>query len=62
MISKRKLRFVQISPTLGACEYCNTQFSGTEESIRQQFQLHNCERQDSGQEAAHVLGEAIQDK
>ncbi len=52
MISKRKLRYVQISPSLAVCEYCDTQFSGNEEEIRQQFQLHKCERQDANQDAA----------
>jgi len=54
MISKRKLRFVQITPPLGICEYCNTQFSGNEKDIRQQFQSHKCERQDSDQDATRV--------
>ena len=33
MISKRKLRFVQMTPLLAVCEYCNTQFSGSEEDV-----------------------------
>ena len=57
MISKRKLRFVQMTPLLAVCEYCNTQFSGSEEDVRQQFQSHKCERQDSDQDAVHMLGE-----
>ncbi len=56
MISKRKLRFVQMTPLLALCEYCNTQFSGSEEDIRQQFQSHKCEHQNSGQDDVHILG------
>ena len=62
MISKRKLRFVQISPTLGICEYCKAHFSGSEEGIRQQFQSHKCELQDSDPHAARILGEATEDQ
>lgn len=58
MISKRKLRFAQMTPLLAICEYCDTQFSGSEEDVRQQFQLHKCERQDSDQDAVHLVGEA----
>lgn len=58
MISKRKLRFVQMTPLFAVCEYCNTQFSGSEDEVRQQFQSHKCERHDS----AHDDGLATQDE
>ncbi len=61
MISKRKLRFAQITPPLAVCEYCSTQFSGSEEEIRLQFQSHKCERHESQQDAP-ILGEAANRK
>ena len=33
MISKRNLRFLQMTPLLAVCEYCNPQFSGSEEDV-----------------------------
>jgi hypothetical protein len=59
MISKRKLRFVQFTPPLAVCEYCSTQFSGSEGEIRQQFQSHKCERHD--EDGAHTVGAASAD-
>ena len=57
MISKRKLRFVHMTPLFAVCEYCNTHFEGGEEEVRQQFQSHKCERHDAVQDA----GQATQD-
>ncbi len=52
MISKRKLRFARMTPLLGVCDYCNTQFEGTEDQVRQLFHSHHCERKDADQPGA----------
>ena len=47
---------------LGICEYCNTQFSGAEEEIRQQFHSHKCERPDTDQQSSHPISVTCGDK
>lgn len=63
MIDKRKLRFVQITPAEGMCQYCNKRFSGSEEEIRQQFHTHKCERQQGplGEEWRSSSGPSTED-
>lgn len=61
MIGKRTLRFVRITPLLAKCGYCNTEFSGSEGDIRQQFESHKCEPKDFAQDTAGITREATED-
>jgi hypothetical protein len=62
MIDKRTLRFVRITPLLAKCGYCNTEFSGNEGDIRQQFESHKCERRDFARDTPTVMREEAEDK
>lgn len=62
MISKRKLRFTRITPLLGICDYCRSQFSGSEDEIRQQFHAHKCEREDPQDDGALILSDTTENQ
>jgi hypothetical protein len=65
---KRKLRIVREdngTPLLGVCEYCNMQFGATlvslgedeQTSVQEQFEAHQCKREDVNQAAARIITE-----
>ena len=68
-MAKRKFRIVHETPQLGVCEYCNMQFSavtplGTpnKATIKEQFNVHKCKREDFSQAAARTVREATENK
>jgi hypothetical protein len=63
-VLNRTLRIVRGPPLLGICENCNMQFSGglsqlAKSDIQQQFNLHNCKREDVNQAPAplHLISD-----